>query len=165
MRYSILTTYTRYLATNPPALGSPDAEAIATIALQCPLEGGSAVYLARGLYSGFGGEQAYDDLQACDVEERTNEPSMVAQADAQPRLLILPNPAHDQFTLRWDAPATTEGVIRVWASDGRLVRQQIVALGTHTIDIQSADFATGLYYCQYSTPDSKVLTGVLSIQE
>jgi hypothetical protein len=164
MRYSILTTYTRYLATNPPALGSPDAEAIATIALQCPLEGGSAVYLARGLYSGFGGEQAYDDLQACDVEERSNEPSVVAQADAQPRLFILPNPARDQFTLRWDAPATTEGVIRVWGSDGRMVHQQIVPLGTQTAVVQSVDFTSGLYYCQYSTSDGKVLTGLLSIQ-
>lgn len=158
-----LMAYARYIAEGSPELNSAAAQEIANIALQCPLEGGSAVYLARGLYAAFGSEQVYDDLSTCGVQSR----SVLTKSDIGlqvEHLHIIPNPAQNRCALYWETPTFVEGKIRIWATDGRLMLEKVVTDKSIGLEIQTMGFANGLYYCQYSDNSGQVLTSLLSIQ-
>jgi hypothetical protein len=163
MRYSILTTYTRYLATDTPALGSSDAQAIATIALQCPLDGGSAVFIARELYANYIGDQTYDDEANCNTEERS-QPTNQAIAPTASRLLLYPNPANDRLEVRWEGMDVGAGVLNLWSSEGRLVHRQVVGTDSNNVSINTAEYTSGLYFCQYRDHLGAQKTGIVLIQ-
>lgn len=161
-RKAVLMAYTRYLFEGSPALGSTTMQEIGAMALQCPLEGGSAVYLARSLYSLFGGEQNYDDFQACDSQERILA-SVNTDNPVPNRLRIVPNPARDRCLLQWDVPATAEGIVQIWSGDGRLVQQFVTPIGSTGIEAQTAQLANGLYFCHYQVNNQR-MSALLSIQ-
>jgi uncharacterized repeat protein (TIGR01451 family) len=162
-RKAALLAYARYRAVGIPDLNSPEVQELGAIALQCPLEGGSAVYIARELYSAFGGVQDYNDLQICNVQERGHFLESL-RTSLPIRLRVVPNPAHDRCTLSWDTPAEFEGLVRIWGSDGRLIYQQVVSSGSSGIAIETAAFNSGLYYCQYIQSGNQVLNATLSVQ-
>jgi uncharacterized repeat protein (TIGR01451 family) len=144
-------------------LDEQDIEFISTLATQCPLEGGTAVYLARSIHSQLVPDQIFDDQQGCGVAER-ELPNASLTKTMSNRLLLYPNPAQDRLEVRWTNAHAHGGILRVWSSDGRVISQQQVASDMRGVTLDASRYPDGLYYCQYRTESGITLSGTLLIQ-
>lgn len=73
---------------------NPSSSNINAIASQCPIEGGDAVFIARGLLEISNGYTDYDDEDICRIAEGRNK---APQADVP--LTIMPNPGTGQYSI------------------------------------------------------------------
>ena len=100
-----------WLATDE--LSSTDLATLVSIAEQCPLEGGDAVYEARSVVSHFEGTE-YNDRDLCGTQNRQSQGKRTV---ANGSITIYPNPTSGQ--LFWTA-TSTESTIRVFNQLGEL---------------------------------------------
>ena len=119
---------------------------ISAIAHQCPLEGGSAVYLARSLYQ-LNERKHFDDFSLCNIAVERQSPR---QAQALPgEWTLQPNPASGLLTIIAPDKLGTEPLnIQIIDPVGRLVlsNQLIASEGKLYIDVSS--LSPGIYFCQ-----------------
>ena len=95
------------------------------------------------------------------LPETSSSQSMPEKAnllDAKQIIRLFPNPAVDQFQLQWNATSQENIAIRIYAMDGRLMKQIITKteIGLFTIDANIHELANGNYTVQI-LQDKKVM--------
>lgn len=124
---------------------------VSAIAHQCPLDGGSAVFIARSLYL-LNEQKRFDDLDLCGLEagERALPETQPAASDI---LSVWPNPATDAATVFVPGLNHEESVyVRIFDLSGRVVREDTdvsVVAGVFSLDLSR--MTTGVYFCQVAT--------------
>jgi Secretion system C-terminal sorting domain len=132
---------------------------IKTISDQCPLEGGFAVYEARGAYRRFFPNTYWDDRNLCSkYGERTARTFHIQQT-----FVVQPNPANEQFMVRAAQP--TEDAIRIdlYYATGQLVSSKWIYKGTSDAVFSTTNLPNGIYIYRINTPTNIVQTGKIVI--
>ncbi len=119
-----------------------------SIAYQCPLTGGTAVFRARGLLSLVDDYDFGDDVVNCqEVGNRSADGSSVNTKDAD-GLLIYPNPASTEITVVLPNGSNGEySRIQLLDMSGRLVRE-VRTSGQASIRLNVSELPRGIYLCK-----------------
>ena len=123
--------------------------ALESIAEQCPLEGGDAVYEARSIVSYFTG-QDYNDADICEDAQRQQRPGAPNKTSTVFRSAIYPNPTADR--IYWNNTDARPLTLRVFNSLGQLVME---LLSVHD-NADLSGLPEGLYTVQLIVSESAV---------
>lgn len=127
------------------------ANTLKSIAWQCPLEGGNAVFAARSLLAVTGDTTSYDDDAICDsLEERNDFKASVPPVEVLD-FILFPNPAKDEVTLivfSESQKEDLEGFVVFFDVTGKEVKRKSLPKKSGTILIAVNDLAAGIYYCK-----------------
>lgn len=143
--------------------GTPPATAIAglkSIADQCPIDGGFAVYAARGFYQRFNPLAYWDDLSDCGGGSERS----AFQKNAGDRALIFrPNPSNDLTMI--SAPSTLESDVRIYlyGPTGIKVHELTIRKEQASAFLNTAAFPPGVYVYKALMQGEVVQTGKLVI--
>lgn len=120
---------------------SVDVTTLASIATQCPLIGGNAVYQARAIFRLIDPLADYDDPTLC-----IQHGYVVKQESTSDDITVWPNPSTHDIRFRWNDPSSTPSSLTIYDSRGRRVVD--VAIQEHTTNYQLdiSEFKRGLYY-------------------
>lgn len=143
--------YLSWLSTALGALDSIEMASLQSIAEQCPIEGGSAVYRARAFWAALTREYVtYNDSLLCVPAElltvRPDNSVQLQTAKNEAGLRIFPNPAQTEINIVWDASTEASGSLSVYDVFGRQVLQQVLSQGTNTHALNIRDLPDGLYF-------------------
>ncbi|MBK8193686.1 MAG: T9SS type A sorting domain-containing protein [Lewinellaceae bacterium] len=133
-----------WLATDD--IASSDMETLLSIAGQCPLEGGDAVYEARSLVSHLAGME-FDDRDLCGTQNRQVKGKKSPTLD---RVIVFPNPTTGQ--INWTGAENV--AIRVLNAQGQLVREIRRAEGSADL----GNLPQGVYVVQVFSAENVLLT-------
>ena len=141
----------------------PDATATADlrqIAQTCLSEGGRAVLDARGLCEVWLKE--YYDEESCKLGERSNEGAATVEAEANPSLRIVPNPADDMVWISLQGDTAEGQQVQVFSMDGRQAFSgKLPNNGSLAIPVKG--WQAGLYFAKI-TGDSTTITRSFVVQ-
>lgn len=117
---------------------------VLNIALQCPLSGGTAVFMARSLYSWIDPDMVYDDEQTCIqngwiVRKKDDDKSLVSA-----KLAIYPNPASDLVNLVYNIEA--DEVFQVLDEYGKILFEKTLYKNSHRDEFTTSSLANGVYF-------------------
>jgi hypothetical protein len=121
------------------------------VAIQCPDEGGSAVFKARALYYAFTGVRIDSECGTAQRELKNqqgmgNMPAFEA--------LLSPNPTKDRLRLEFKHPLENKAVVSILSTAGVVMqRQEIAASGQMELVLLLKDLPAGMYVCRIE-PDS-----------
>lgn len=142
--------YLSWLSTALGALDSIEMASLQSIAEQCPIEGGSAVYRARAFWAALTREYVtYNDSLLCVPAElltvRPDNSVQLQTAKNEAGLRIFPNPAQTEINIVWDASTEASGSLAVYDVFGRQVLLRTLAAGTDVYNLKVAELPEGLY--------------------
>jgi hypothetical protein len=122
---------------------------VESIALQCPREGGSAVYAARALYR-LNVDRVFAEDSLCLV---TQERSIGAQLTLNSGLRLMPNPAADQVTVQGlILQAGQQAEIILFDLNGRVCLSELVSFNDPVIP--TGTLPEGVYICRINTANA-----------
>jgi hypothetical protein len=126
---------------------STQRETLLAIAVQCPYEGGDAVYQARAL---LGDGAVYDDSTACDTSGqqflmRPTNPSETIEFS------ITPNPGNGYTFVELQKEAEEEGDLMLINALGKLIHKQYFLPGDKTFVLLLDEIPSGSYYVAVKT--------------
>ncbi len=124
-------------------MSSLDISDALSIANQCPLEGGKAVYTARAFYNSIQVTNLiYFDN--CDLYTR-NAGSLISTEDENFNLFVYPNPATNKTTLTFNSIDANDSYFSVSSIDGKILLKQLLQLGTTIHELDCSSIANGIY--------------------
>lgn len=147
----------QYLTGSTPA-DPVVLERVKSIADQCPMEGGFAVYEARTAYRNYFPQQTWDDRTLCQVELRSTPPR---SSSANPSYWVQPNPANQSVGFYAGQLPETPTKVNLYAFTGALVATQVFTSNTLTIDTQQ--LPAGMYYYMIHNESGTLQSGKLII--
>lgn len=124
------------------------ADSIFSIASQCAVLGGPAVYEARGLYALIDGSAAFDDYEIC-IPFGFERKSSISQAGIQ-FVQLMPNPATGMVTFKFESDTENTAVIELINQLGQTVHILPIKLkqGMNSFQADYNVIAPGVYrYC------------------
>lgn len=152
--------YLDWCASGAAQLTEAQLDTISDIAHQCPLEGGRAVLIARGLYRTLQ-DKHFDDDMLCPSTEARHAVRSPAQAPEQ--VQVRPNPASDRALLSLLSGTDDPVQVQLFDLAGRLVLEATGIPGDGILDLNLATVKTGLYICRVSTAGRRFAPVKLSI--
>ena len=135
--------YLGTLATDVSEFTPTEVSALYSIADQCPMVGGNAVYRARAVYALIDDQQTFDDHELClpfGIEVRS-----VEQAVA-PTVQVLPNPANDQATLFYQLNQDVLGTFILQDAVGQVVQRHALESSAGQLSFSTESLPPGLYH-------------------
>jgi len=132
---------------------------IYAIAVQCPIAGGKAVPVARGLYRLINDTLVFDDTSDC----QEASPRLSKNGETLTNSFIYPNPSSVQASLRYKLPNDIDGWFMVYNIIGNeLLRLSISAKNSERI-FNCEHFSEGLYIYKILSKGKLVSFGKFSI--
>lgn len=133
-----------------------------SIASQCSLSGGKAVYSARSLYSLLS-DTLFDDKMICLAQGLIKSQTQSSYVPTENNFWYYPNPTSEFLTLNWNIASDETFEYKVINSLGQCIQQDRVGLQNlrHTINLQ--DLPQGVYYIQINTTSGSINPGKLFI--
>jgi hypothetical protein len=122
---------------------STQADDLFTIANQCPMVGGNAVFRARALYTLIDDAQQYDDELLC-LQHGIIVKSL--QQENVASLSVIPNPAMDEATLLLSEALNGTAVFIVYDAVGAEVLRHNLPIETPRYAFSTATLAPGMYH-------------------
>jgi len=152
--------YLEWCASDATQLTETQFDSISDIAHQCPLAGGRAVFIARGLYRA-NSDAYFDDDTLC---ASTGARHLVRQhTPPLEQVLVRPNPASDQVRLSFQSGADERTQVQIFDLAGRVVFEATGIPGDGILDLNLSAVKTGLYICRISTAGRQFAPVKLSI--
>jgi hypothetical protein len=145
-------------------ISNDDFSAISSIAHQCPLEGGSAVYKARNLYQ-IREKKYFDDNISCHPDGNYRE--FNATKSSFEWFNLVPNPTNSSISVIVPNSITDNSIIGLKLVDmnGRIVLNPVIVYTTGmSINLDVSNLQNGLYHCLISENGKPVATSKLIIQ-
>ncbi|MBS1546300.1 MAG: T9SS type A sorting domain-containing protein [Bacteroidetes bacterium] len=136
------------------------ANTLYSIASQCPMEGGNAVYQARSMYRLINDTVFFDDQLIC-LQHGIIVKS-IRQQDPN-RTGVIPNPAKDRATLMMEQPLDNPGTFVLYNMLGTVVFHLDVAANAFRTDFSTTGIAQGMYHYRVISTKGVVGSGKLSI--
>ena len=127
-------------------LNSNQLALIQSIANQCPIVGGRAVYAARSLYETIE-PTMYDDnaiCQAVGISQKTN----VQNAETNNSFIIMPNPASKTISLQFNGFNDSSSEVLVYNAIGQVVSHINIPANAQIITADVSNLSSGMYWCQ-----------------
>ncbi|MBX2928767.1 MAG: T9SS type A sorting domain-containing protein, partial [Saprospiraceae bacterium] len=142
--------YLSWLSTGFGVLDSVQLNTLQSIAEQCPIEGGNAVYRARAFLAAVTQNYVlYNDSLLCTPAEllavHPDNGPLVQPAKDETSCRVYPNPARDEVNIVWNTPSDNPGMLQIFDVFGRQIHQQALDAGTVTHTLKVGDFPEGLY--------------------
>ena len=116
---------------------------ILSIASQCPLSGGPAVYKARTLAALIDPDLRYDDQLAC---AQSGVSWRISQHKSESSINIYPNPAKDNATIEYNI--STDAQLLIYNKVGEIIRFENVSKDSQSLVIDLANYKNGIYTCR-----------------
>lgn len=134
------------------------------IAVQCPLEGGTAVYWARMLLEMLTGTRVeYNDADSCEASsERYREVERLVKPSS---VRVYPNPTSGVFRVDYDLGDKPGAVFMLYNSLGQQVLQQRLPDAYGTMLLNMAHLPPGTYYFVVSGLSGQGSTGKIVISK
>lgn len=138
-------------------------DALEAVAAQCPLQGGLAVYQARGWLTQLQADTiAYDTCtqvflapyDTTSPRKPVIEPMLDDQAGAD--IALYPNPAKDRVHVAWTLPEGVSGTIEIFNATGARVGQEQISGARGATTIDASAWSAGVYVCRYIGSDGAV---------
>lgn len=146
-RKAVLQIAARLQSTRRHALNGQEWAVASSIAQQCPLEGGSAVYLARALCRR-NQRMAFDDAVLCTpTEGRSNMASVSHTAN---KAVLVPNPATGRVQVHLSENESEIAVHLCNATGIQVLEQRFVNGGT-VLNLDITGLSAGMYFCTLRT--------------
>ncbi len=124
---------------------------IESIAEQCPLEGGSAVYAARVLYHLNQDRTFWDDSLCVAAQERTPKPKAEKKAND---IRVAPNPVGNMVTISGiQATEASPAIITFINTKGVVCLERMVSSSEATLSV--AALSPGIYFCRVQSATIK----------
>ena len=117
-----------------------DSATLYNIAIQDPLECGTAIYDARVML-----DLNIDDF-SIDEENRMLETQAEGEAVEDKVGILFPNPAQDKCTYQAELTDMESGMIMMYDLNGKLLSSYKLNSGYNSIDIDLTSFANGIYH-------------------
>ncbi len=142
-----------HLLNDGDKFSSDQLDLLESVAAQCPIRGGNAVFLARGLHQQ---NKIYDDEVLCNTVPIFGR----VQHNSISSFSLSPNPAQEQVELNYTLSAEDKQVPTFWVvSDIRgkeVMRQEVNAANSkHLLNI--SNLGSNLYLCKLQTATDRVL--------
>ncbi|MFN0014656.1 MAG: T9SS type A sorting domain-containing protein [Saprospiraceae bacterium] len=134
------------------------------IAMQCPLEGGTAVYWARMLLEMLAGTRAiYYDADSCEAaSERYREMERLVKPSS---VRVYPNPTSGVFRVEYDLGDMPGAVFMLYNSLGQQVLQQRLPDAYGTVLLNMVHLPPGTYYYMVSGLSGRGSAGKILISK
>jgi hypothetical protein len=131
-----------------------DWQTVTNVAQQCPLTGGEAVFMARGLIEYSTGLIDYDDHDLCNFTE-------IRSSKTFEKIKIFPNPSTGIFTIQADKPILS---VALYDLQGSLKVIQTVQSGK-TCTLDASSLLPGMYFIaiRYIGTDKTEMSKVIKI--
>jgi hypothetical protein len=145
-RKTVQRIYLEITSNGANTLTPAQFDVISPIAHQCPLEGGSAVYMARALYQ-LNERKHFDDFSLCDIAvERNALEKPVTNPD---ELTLWPNPTSGKLQIFVpDVQTETAVVIQLTNLTGQVAMEKQIATSDGNLYLDLSRLTPGLYFCQ-----------------
>ncbi|MCB9184389.1 MAG: hypothetical protein H6591_10755 [Flavobacteriales bacterium] len=157
------TVYEIYLSTvakDVEEFTTQQTQDLFSVANQCPLLGGDAVFTARALYYLIDPEQEFDDPALC-LQEGLVTKSL--KEEPKKGCSIVPNPAGSAATLVLSSPLDDGGQLLIYGATGvELIRMRLPSDQVR-VDIDLGGLAVGVYHFQVRSAVGEVGDGRLII--
>ncbi len=124
---------------------SSQINTIRTIACQCPLAGGNAVYLARGLYAIFT-DTTYDDRELClqaGINYKRGDKQQGVNNEFQ--FKAYPNPANTSVTISWEFSSEEIAMYNITNSLGQQLFTDYFKLTDKSVTFDTGNLMPGVY--------------------
>jgi hypothetical protein len=149
------------VAKDVEAFTSDQAALLLSVADQCPLTGGNAVFRARALYSLIDDTREYDDMLLCLAQGLLTK----RFADSAPMLChVVPNPADDQATLVLPAPLVESARLLLTNAMGAEVMRLQVPADQSRFSFSTRGLVPGIYHYTVLNPMGVIGGGRLAIE-
>ncbi|HRC32765.1 MAG TPA: T9SS type A sorting domain-containing protein [Bacteroidia bacterium] len=118
-----------------------------SIARQCPISGGNAVFKARPVFYLVQPNYKFDDRLLCN---RVGIPLRKPNVDKQlsKGFKIYPNPTSQSFTVEYAIDKNCESVLYITNSIGQTQLTKAIDNNKNSIVINSENYASGIYSCR-----------------
>lgn len=152
--------YLNYLMDGFGGMPAEELSVLEGIALQCPLEGGSAVFSARALLAVATRQVSWHEDLECGEAQRLSG-SGNAQLDFEQAVRVYPNPAKGQITVDWKN--FENQVIWVQLSDiyGKIHREIAIEPGMQSLVLPTSGLNAGLYMIRIRLPSGETTKKVI----
>lgn len=128
-------------------LSTNTIQVLQSIAVQCPLSGGDAVYKARGILRGFGDYGSYDNEQICNAAlPRESTQKQIVKA------VVQPNPSNGEVNIFWSGETDNISVINTLGKAISVTKVE----NTTSQKLNLSHLQSGVYYIQIQK-EGKVL--------
>lgn len=151
-RKNALLVYLEITSAGATQLTQSQFDTISAIARQCPLAGGSAVYMARALYQ-LNEQKHFDDFDLCGVVAERSAPAMSSKPRAD-KVLLWPNPTDGHLQLYLpgiDAEQQVQVQVQVADLSGREVLERSIGTADGNLALDASKLSPGIYFCRVST--------------
>ncbi len=134
-------------------------DTLITIAFQCPLEGGKAVFRARAVLRWVTDTLTYDDAAGC-----ANSPLRLKQTESDNILWIDGNPLNTNSTLQFKNPLAEKSTLRVVNLQGQAVITLQISANTNFYSFSELDLSEGMYLLKLTNIHQQFNTVKLIVQ-
>jgi hypothetical protein len=118
--------------------------ALFSLANQCPLSGGHAVFRARSLYHLVDPTYRFDNAALCQPNAALRAPKATEPLD----FTLFPNPTSGLTVLEFSTPLSGRANVTLYSLQGQPVLQQTVGEGAQHILLETAALPGGTYFCR-----------------
>ena len=122
-------------------------ETIAEIAYQCPIIGGNAVFLARGLYEFVNQEAVYDDEGTCAAQGEQWRHGNNKGGENIQDITLYPNPTDGECTITF-ANSIPHSTIRLVNSLGQVMANFDIPENSTSYHFSVRSLTEGVYFCE-----------------
>lgn len=148
--YQLLSQTTTWTTTQ--------AQSLLSIAQQCPAQGGSAVFLARDLYTSRVDRSAnFDNINCNGVNNRASKENTLESS-----ITIVPNPASDIVQLS-NLPTAVTVKVEIYNTQGYLLDSKHFSTTSTSLDLNIQNYVSGIYFIRISNNNQLLTTRKLVI--
>jgi hypothetical protein len=116
-----------------------------SIANQCPLSGGEAVFKARAMVRLANDSLDWDDDQLCTQPELRKESEQL-QAFGGEHALLFPNPTKGRLVVKFSKALTADMQISIRNIHGQRMANYTLLKGIDTFEMDVSSFSDGVYF-------------------
>jgi Calcineurin-like phosphoesterase/Purple acid Phosphatase, N-terminal domain/Secretion system C-terminal sorting domain/Periplasmic copper-binding protein (NosD) len=138
------------------ALSSPQMATVDAVAAQCPLSGGSSVYIARGLQALYD-EREYNDEQLCDPGLRRLGQAMES-FEKSDEVTLYPNPVNGVVHVQFPQILEEDRYFILYDLAGNELHRQYLKAGAVEYEVSVENIPGGLYFFKISHNGRHVLS-------
>lgn len=135
---------------------------LSSIAAQCPVSGGGAVYQARSLLFYVDDNLVYDDHFTC-LQEGIVLRKLRSSENSFNNSYMYPNPTSSKATLIYSLPEACKGILRIYSTVGEIVMQQNLNGKLHQSEISLDGLNQGIYYYKIYSNAEMISAGKISV--
>jgi hypothetical protein len=139
---------------------SSQAAELKSIAFQCPLSGGDAVYIARGM---LGMTSNFDNSAMCNSSQNSVAPLVNNTTVAATTFSAYPNPASDKLTVTFEEGLSVNGEISIVNIVGQIVKSFKITEGEISMDISLESVDNGIYLLQLRTDNQPIQATTIKV--